>query len=119
MAEKKKAPTPTAAAAQNRLRASDPQSRDPQEDENLISRRRLLSGSAGLTLGSMALAGVGVGVAPGVARADHQPTPHGHRGHGSLAGSGSQRVYSVPPRLEDDVAHDPAAIPGPLPRREP
>src|SRR5699024_1117937 len=88
-------------------------------DLKRISRRSLLAGSAGLTLGSMALAGVAPGMAPGVAHADHEPVtgPHAHRGH--LAGSGSQRAYSVPPRLEDDVAHDPTAIPGPLPRREP
>ena len=102
-----KTPSPAAAAT------------EPEADDKRISRRSLLAGSAGLTLGSMALAGVAPGMAPGVAHADHEPVtgPHAHRGH--LAGSGSQRAYSVPPRLEDDVAHDPTAIPGPLPRREP
>ncbi|WP_366556461.1 copper-containing nitrite reductase [Aquibaculum sediminis] len=78
-----------------------------------ISRRGLLAGSAGLTLGSLALAGK--------VRAEHD---HGTGAAGSTSmpgpsGSLSQRAYSLPPSVADDVAHDPASLPPPLTRREP
>jgi len=86
-------------------------------DDSQLSRRTLLAGTAGLTgltLGTLGLAGA--------AHADHEPRTsaraHSH-GHGGHAGSLSGRAYSIPTLVDDDVAHDPAAIPGPLERREP
>src|SRR5690606_41045851 len=39
--------------------------------------------------------------------------------HGSQSGSLSQRAYSVPPLVANDIAHDPAVLPPPIDRTEP
>lgn len=77
-----------------------------------LSRRSLLAGSASLTLGSVALAGA--------AQADHEPRTSARHApsHAAHTGSLSQRAYSLPRLLHDDVAHDPAALPPPITRRE-
>ncbi len=79
-----------------------------------LSRRNLLVGSAGLTLGALAAAGT--------ANAQAAAPAHGS-GHMSAAGgtSLSGRLYQVNPGMPQhaDIAHDPADIPPPISRREP
>lgn len=87
---------------------------DYQTVGHRISRRTLLAGTAGLTLGTL-------GTEAAHAQhgsASYQLAAHGGS-HGSAAGSLSQRAYSVPPLVENDVAHDPAVLPPPITRKEP
>jgi nitrite reductase (NO-forming) len=81
--------------------------------DNNLTRRSMLAGTAGLTLGTLTMAGT--------AQADHpRGSPAGHSGaHGNPASSLSERVYPVPQDAVADIAHDPTAIPGPIGRREP
>ena len=86
-----------------------------------MSRRSILAGSAGLTLGVL-----------GVQAAQAQ-TPHAHGGmsgaaspsYGAMSRAGgtslSGRLYQVNPEMTHhaDIAHDPADIPPPITRREP
>jgi nitrite reductase (NO-forming) len=76
-----------------------------------ISRRSLLAGSAGLTLGSVALAGGARGQETRIELAQHGP-----HGGGSL----SQRAYPVDMGAAGvvDIAHDPTDLPPPITRRE-
>lgn len=80
-----------------------------------VSRRSLLVGSAGLTLGALA-------AQPGQAQT---PAAHSHGGSTYMSAAGgtslSGRLYQVNPGMPQhaDIAHDPADIPPPLPRREP
>ena len=76
-----------------------------------VSRRSILAGTAGLTLGSLTFAGH--------AGAQHQENARAVHGGGGPAGSLSQRAYGVPTAMVVDIAHDPAAIPPPLTRRAP
>jgi nitrite reductase (NO-forming) len=84
-------------------------------DSMPLSRRSLLAGSAGLTLGALAFsdqASAQQGAAP--------VHPAAHRGsHGSASGSLSSRAYSVPTAVANDIAHDPSVVPPPITRREP
>jgi len=89
-------------------------SHDERATETGISRRSLLAGTAGLTLGTIA-AGQASAQQPEAAM---QMAAHGGS-HGSPATSLSQRAYSVPAAVAGDIAHDPAAIPGPIARKEP
>ncbi|WP_395517605.1 copper-containing nitrite reductase [Pseudorhizobium flavum] len=80
-----------------------------------VSRRALLAGSAGLALSS-------VGIAHEAA-AEH---PHGAAGnttraasHSNAVGSLSQRAYSVPTPVANDISHDPSSVPPPVGKREP
>ncbi|MGN6488946.1 MAG: copper-containing nitrite reductase [Devosia sp.] len=83
-----------------------------------VSRRSLLVGSAGLTLGALAV---------GTATAQTKPAAtHAHgvmQAQMSAAGgtSLSGRLYQVNPDMPQhaDIAHDPADLPAPLARREP
>lgn len=85
-----------------------------QEKDHQLSRRSLLVGTAGLTLGGMT-------VSTANAQAAERPVHLAAHGgsHGSASGSLSQRAYSVPPLVANDVAHDPAALPPPITRKEP
>jgi nitrite reductase (NO-forming) len=80
-----------------------------------VSRRSLLVGSAGLTLGALA-------AQPGQAQT---PAAHSHGGATYMSAAGgtslSGRLYQVNPGMPQhaDIAHDPADIPPPLSRREP
>ena len=90
-------------------------SRPEQAGRPAISRRTLLAGSAGLTLGSIAL--------PGTAGAQHgtdqvQTAAVGGHGGGPV-GSLSQRAYSVPTPAANDIAHDPSVVPPPITRSTP
>ncbi|CAD7052411.1 nitrite reductase, copper-containing [Pseudorhizobium endolithicum] len=80
-----------------------------------VSRRALLAGSAGLALGTLGAA-------------QEAAAQHGHGGtsgavhaasHSNAVGSLSQRAYSVPTPVSNDIAHDPSAVPPPIGRREP
>ncbi len=90
---------------------------EPEEalGKGALSRRALIVGSAGVTLGALA---AGAANAQTVAAA----SSHAH-GHMSTAGgtSYSGRLYQVNPGMPQhaDIAHDPADIPPPLERREP
>lgn len=81
---------------------------DRAADSTTISRRSLLTGSAGLTLGSLALIGGAAAEGP----------PKAGAGHGAAPGLG-QRVYPVPSATAADVGRDPADLPPPITRREP
>lgn len=85
-----------------------------RKKDNQVSRRSILAGTAGLTLGA---------VTAGVAQerpVDGSVRLAAHGGsHGSVSGSLSQRAYSVPPLVANDVAHDPAVVPPPIARKEP
>lgn len=87
---------------------------EAKEANILLSRRSLLAGSAGLALGGMAL--------PQSASAQEvQPSiqPVAHGGVHGPAGSLSQRAYSVPTPVANDIAHDPSVLPPPITRRTP
>jgi len=83
------------------------------EDEATVSRRNLLLGTAGLTLGTAAL-----GVSSAMGQEMHMAE---HTGHSSLSASaGSSRLYDINTfEGTTDIAHDPADIPAPITRREP
>jgi nitrite reductase (NO-forming) len=82
----------------------------PDHGLESVSRRRLLVGSAGLTLGAtLALA-----AAPALA-AETKMT-----GMGGPEATGSDRLYEINTfEGMSDIAHDPADIPPPITRREP
>jgi nitrite reductase (NO-forming) len=89
---------------------------EPQELGRVaVSRRALIVGSAGVTLG--ALAAAGTADAQGVAAGSHGA------GHMSAAGGTSLggRLYQVNPGMPQhaDIAHDPTDLPPPITRREP
>jgi len=79
-----------------------------------VTRRTLLAGSAGLALGTL-----------GVAQEAAAQHSHGgsaaaeHASHSNAIGSLSQRAYSVPTPVANDIAHDPSIVPDPITRREP
>lgn len=85
---------------------------DPQTDTT-VSRRAILAGSAGVALGGL------------LASAEDAAAQHSHggarisAGHSSGAGSLSQRAYSVPTPVANDIAHDPSIVPEPIGDREP
>jgi len=84
-----------------------------EEDGLPISRRSLLAGSAGLTLGSLALSG-------GAAAQDHGAMHvAGHASRSAPVGHLSQRAYSVPTPVANDIAHDPSVVPPPIGERGP
>lgn len=87
--------------------------RDEHTDAG-ISRRSLLAGTASLTLGTIA---AGAASAQDAQRRVHLAAHGGS--HGSSSGSLSQRAYSVPPLVANDIAHDPAVLPPPIDRSEP
>jgi nitrite reductase (NO-forming) len=78
-----------------------------------LSRRSLLAGSAGLALGSLALAGD--------AEAQHHQVASGPQQGAAErpAGSLSQRAYRVPTVVAVDIARNPTDLPKPLTRRQP
>ena len=87
---------------------------ETEENGSALSRRNLLTGSAGLAAGSM------LGVPAALAQ------QHGHdglaaRGHPHYGGSLSERVYSVNPLHPEmaDIAENPANVPPPVSRTEP
>lgn len=77
-----------------------------------LSRRTLLAGTAGLTVGALAA---------GTARAQHDMVADATRPAGMTSGIGSlsNRAYPVPLEGQNDIAHDPADLPGPLMREAP
>ena len=84
------------------------------ENSGSISRRSLLAGSAGLTLGSLALAG------EAAAQNDHVAMHEaGHTSRTMPAGHLSQRAYSVPSPVANDIAHEPSVVPPPIGGRGP
>lgn len=94
----KKGQIPTAAA-------------EGREASGGLSRRSLLAGTAGLTLGAVTMQ---------AAQAQH--TTSAHMSHsGAAAPTGSARLYQVNPQMPEhaDIAHDPTDIPPPITRREP
>ncbi len=82
-----------------------------------ITRRSLLAGSAGATLGALAMTGSASAQHSHGGPAHAAQSAAAHRAH--QAGSLSQRVYSVPTRVANDIAHDPSVLPPPIERREP
>lgn len=100
---------PEASAATQKRPAPTP----PAQKDGSISRRSLLAGSAGLTLGSLALA-------DGAAAQDHMAMhAAGHTSRSTPAGHLSQRAYSVPTPVANDIAHDPSVVPPPIGERGP
>jgi nitrite reductase (NO-forming) len=93
--------------------ANSRSSADTNESGGAISRRTLLAGSAGLTLGSLA--------AGGEAGAQDHVAMHaaGHTPRSAPAGHLSQRAYSVPTPVANDIAHDPSVVPPPIGDRGP
>src|SRR5690606_30078363 len=87
---------------------------DDLEPEHKVSRRSLLAGTAGLSVGAIA---AGSASAQDAGKS-MQLAAHGGA-HGSRSGSLSQRAYSVPTAVANDIAHDPAAVPPPITRKEP
>jgi nitrite reductase (NO-forming) len=84
----------------------------PEGGTKPLSRRSVLAGSAGLTLGSLALAGG----ARGQTKEALVVAEHG-ASHGGPVGSLSQRAYSVPTATGVDIAHNPTDLPPPIARR--
>lgn len=82
-----------------------PASPRQQMENTTISRRSLLAGSAGLTLGSIMMAGN--------ASADHGSA------HGNRKTSLSSRVYPSPGDEIVDIAKDPTDLPAPIKRSKP
>lgn len=90
------------------------------EADNSISRRSLLVGSVGATVGGLLIADA----ARGQTHAGHATQTVDHQATGSHAahsGSLSRRIYSVNPIHPDmaDIAENPTNIPPPITRREP
>ena len=84
------------------------------DDSLSISRRSLLAGSVGLTLGSLAVSQqASAQNAGGTVRVAEHGTRHVNR-----VGSLSQRLYSLPSVVADDVAHDPSVVPTSITRQE-
>ena len=87
----------------------------PSHDAHVsLSRRSLLTGTAGLALGAVA-----VQAAQAQTTTGHQMS---HSASSTGAGlSGSSRLYQVNPQMPEhaDIAHDPTDIPPPITRREP
>jgi len=77
----------------------------------LVSRRNLLAGTAGLTIG-------GIVAAPALAQQNRDLHVAEHTGH---SGSLSNRIYTINPATPDvaDIAENPINIPPPITRREP
>ncbi|MBD8067222.1 nitrite reductase, copper-containing [Devosia sp. PTR5] len=78
-----------------------------------VSRRSLLTGSAGLALGAVTLQ---------AAQAQAQTMGGEHTmSHSASTPSGSARLYQINPQMPEhaDIAHDPADLPPPITRREP
>ncbi|HRP06556.1 MAG TPA: multicopper oxidase domain-containing protein, partial [Opitutaceae bacterium] len=96
-----------------------PATREVRSEEGIegvpaISRRSLLAGSVGLTLGSLAVSQeASAQNAGGTVRV----AEHGAR-HANRVGSLSQRLYSLPSVVADDVAHDPSVVPPSIARQE-
>lgn len=82
-----------------------PTSHKQHTEEKEISRRRLLAGSAGMTLGSIILAG-------------EVAANHGSS-HGNRNASLSSRVYSQPGDEILDITKPPTDLPPPIKRRKP
>jgi len=82
------------------------------DTDRSISRRSLLAGSAGLTLGLVTASG---------AAGQNRPQSAHMAAHASQGPSGSlsQRAYSVPTPAANDIAHDPSIVPPPVGEREP
>lgn len=88
-----------------------------RDHENLrhaggVSRRSLLAGTAGLTIGGM------LGAPAALAQQGRAAGPSAHHGH---SGTMSDRIYSVNPsnpRMAD-IAENPANVPPPIDRTEP
>ncbi len=76
-----------------------------------LSRRNLLVGSAGLTLGSMV----------GASTASAQTNPPSANPHTSTIGSLGNRIYSANPEHPDmaDISENPVNVPPPITRTEP
>ncbi len=86
-----------------------------QSEPSSITRRNLLVGSVGATIG---------GIAAGPAFAQHEShgiDPTTVSSHSTHGGSLSNRIYSVNPTHPDmaDIAENPTNIPPPITRREP
>ena len=84
-------------------------------EDNLLTRRRLLAGSVGATVGGL-LATKGI-----LAQDQVQLAQAGPMTHATTAGSLSNRIYSLNPSHPDlaDIAENPVNIPSPIARREP
>lgn len=91
------------------------------EDDTSISRRQMLVGSVGASLGGLLVADA----AWAQSRAAGSEAPSGDRavtgGHASHSGSLGNRIYSVNPAHPDiaDIAENPANVPPAIQRREP
>jgi nitrite reductase (NO-forming) len=86
------------------------------ESKNSISRRHLLVGSVGATVGGIAAA------SPALAQqVEQEIDPQTVASHMPQGGSLSNRIYSVNPMHPDmaDIAENPTNIPPPITRREP
>src|SRR5690606_25315685 len=86
------------------------------DDRNSISRRNLLVGSVGATVGGM------VAATPALAQhAANGIDPQTVSSHTVQAGSLSNRIYSVNPSHPDmaDIAENPVNVPPAITRREP
>lgn len=84
------------------------------EAQDVVSRRSLLAGTAGLTLaGALTARAVG----QDASSAAGQRAAHMSHGTTSLSG----RLYQINPGMTEhnDIAHDPADVPPPITRREP
>jgi nitrite reductase (NO-forming) len=79
-----------------------------------LSRRGLLAGSAGLTIGALA-------TKTAQAQSAAQSGSAGHSAHAYGGASLSSRIYQVNPQMPQhaDIAQDPTDIPPPITRREP
>lgn len=85
-----------------------------QDGASALSRRSVLAGAAGLTLGPLAFA------SSAAAQHAHGATEAARSTGGpNYSGSLSQRIYSIPTVVPNDIAHDPSAVPPPVGRREP
>ncbi len=98
-----------------------PVNAETPNNEHALSRRTLLTGTAGLSLAALGAHS---------AQAQHQThqaqqARAAHAGHSAMSRAGgtsmSGRLYQVNPQMTQhaDIAHDPTDIPPPLGRREP
>jgi nitrite reductase (NO-forming) len=89
---------------------------EAREESVSLSRRSLIVGSVGATMGGL----VAVDAARAQAHGTSAPTQL-VAGHSTMGGSLSNRIYSVNPTHPDmaDIAENPANIPPPITRREP
>jgi len=94
----------------------------PRNDDRSLSRRSLLLGSVGATVGGLMTAeAMAQAASPAPAQGTSPAGGVPAMDHRSHSGSLSHRLYSVNPAHPDmaDIAENPANVPAPITRREP